>query len=191
MLFFLSLVASAQVRDSARVDQTDTQEQLLSYRYVNASSLTLRALPSAAAQALARLDGASRLLLVEERADGWSQVQVQDYLGYVKSEYLVEEQDQVTAETVDWEIVEVAGGQAYTKVSTVESPRVVAGHPATRPVSSKHSRGPKAYICNNGRTEVYHNSEDCSAMRRCTYQTKIATTSEARNSGLRECMKCF
>jgi hypothetical protein len=191
LLFVLSLVASAQVRDSARVDQPDTQGQALSYRYVNASSLTLRALPSAAAQALAHLDGASRLQLVEERADGWSQVQVQDYLGYVKSEYLVEEQDQVTAETVDWELVEAAGGQAYTRVSTVESPRAVTAYPATRRVVTKQSSGPKVYICNNGRTEVYHNSEDCSAMRRCTYQTKVATTSEARDSGLRECMKCF
>jgi hypothetical protein len=35
--------------------------------------------------------------------------------------------------------------------------------------------GPKVYICGNSRTEVYHSSEDCAAMRCCTYQTLIMT----------------
>lgn len=195
LLFFLPFLASAQVRDSASANSLPTQGQTVSYRFVNASSLTLRAFPTAAAQALARIEGASRLQLIEQRTDGWSHVQVQDYVGYVKSDYLVEDQDQITAETVDWDLVQAAGGEAYTNVIAVE-PAPVAGRtavtqPATRRVAPKQSSGPKVYICNNGRTEVYHNSEDCSAMRRCTYQTKVATTGEARGLGLRECMKCF
>jgi hypothetical protein len=45
-----------------------------------------------------------------------------------------------------------------------------------RMVAPKPSGGPKVYICNNGRTEVYHRSENCSAMNRCTYATKVAST---------------
>jgi hypothetical protein len=50
--------------------------------------------------------------------------------------------------------------------------------------------GPKVYICGSGRTEGYHSSEDCAAMRRCTYQKVVMTEREAQASELRGCMKC-
>jgi hypothetical protein len=36
--------------------------------------------------------GASRVQFMQERPDGWSQVQVDGHTGYVRSDYLVEEQ---------------------------------------------------------------------------------------------------
>lgn len=193
LLCLLPFALSAQVVDTTT--QAESQEQITAYRYVNASSLTLRALPSASALALAKIDGASRVTVLTERPDGWSKVQIDEHLGYVKSEYLVTEQQDVTAESVDWSLVEAAGGAAYTNVSAVDARAAVAqvavARPVVRKAAPKASAGPKVYICNNGRTEVYHSSEDCSAMRRCTYTTKVASTGEARGLGLRECMKCY
>ena len=123
--------------------------------------------------------------VLAERADGWSQVQLANQTGYVRSDYLVEDQQQVTAE-IDWASVEAAGGNTYSSLSA--APRLT---PATHKASPKVAAGPKVYICGNGRTEVYHSSENCSAMRRCTYQTLVMTQREAQASGLRGCMKCY
>ncbi|MGI4823652.1 MAG: hypothetical protein ACRYFV_20775 [Janthinobacterium lividum] len=166
-------------------DSLPQAETGLAYRYVNATSLTLRTRPDAAAAASAVIAGASRVQLVEERADGWSQVQVAEHTGYVRSNYLVEEQQLVTAE-VDWASVEAAGGSTYNSLDAV--PRLT---PTTHKASPKIAAGPKVYICGNGRTQVYHSSEDCAAMRRCTYQTLVMTQREAQTSGLRGCMKCY
>jgi len=154
-------------------------------RYVNATSLTLRTRPDAAAAATALIAGASRVHLVQERADGWSQVQVDQHTGYVRSDYLVEEQNLVTAD-VDWASVEAAGGSAYSSTSQPPHPT-----PASHKPSPKIATGPKVYICGNGRTQVYHSSEDCAAMRRCTYQTILMSQREAQAAGLRGCMKCY
>ncbi|MBX0293124.1 SH3 domain-containing protein [Hymenobacter sp. HSC-4F20] len=191
LLYLLPFALCAQVVDTTA--QVAPQEQTIAYRYVNASSLTLRALPSASAVALAKIDGAGRVTVLAERPDGWSKVQVDTYLGFVKSEYLVAQQQDVTAETIDWSSVEASGGEAYAQVSAVDvrAPQVTLARPVVRKAAPKASAGPRVYICNNGRTEVYHSSEDCSAMRRCTYTTKVASTGEARGLGLRECMKCY
>lgn len=193
LLWLLPFSLPAQIADTTALEVSS--EQVQSYRYVNASALTLRALPSASALALAKIDGASRLTVLTDRPDGWSKVQIDEYLGYVKSEYLVEQQQDVTAESVDWSLVEAAGGADYMNVSPVEMAPVSTRPAVTRSVARKptqqRSSGPKVYICNNGRTEVYHSSESCSAMNRCTYATKVASTSEARGSGLRECRKCY
>lgn len=183
LTFLLPLWSSAQT--AAPTDSLTQTKIGLAYRYVNATSLTLRTRPDAAATASATIAGASRVQLVQERADGWSQVQAGAFIGYVRADYLVEEQDQVTA-AVDWASIEGAGGTAYLSLSA-------APHPAsstTHKVSPKVAAGPKVYICGNGRTEVYHNSESCSAMRRCTYQTLVMSQREAQASGLRGCMKC-
>jgi hypothetical protein len=193
LLCLLPFALSAQVADT--IAQEASSEQSQPYRYVNASSLTLRALPSATALALAKIDGASRVTVLTERPDGWSKVQINEYLGYVKTEYLVEQQEDVTAESVDWSLVEAAGGSDYTNVSAVEIraalSQATVARPAVRRAAPRAAAGPKVYICNNGRTEVYHSSESCSAMNRCTYATKVASTGEARGLGLRECMKCY
>lgn len=193
LLCLLPFALSAQVADT--IAQEAGSEQSQPYRYINASSLTLRALPSASALALAKIDGASRVTVLTERPDGWSKVQIDEYLGYVKSEYLVEQQEDVTAESVDWSLVEAAGGADYMNVSPVEArgavSQVTVTRPAVRRAAPRASAVPKVYICNNSRTEVYHSSESCSAMNRCTYATKVASTGEARGLGLRECMKCF
>jgi hypothetical protein len=123
--------------------------------------------------------------LVEERADGWSQVQVAEHTGYVRSDYLVEEQQLVTAE-VDWASVEEAGGSTYSSLAVAPRPG-----PVSHKASLKIAAGPKVYIYGNGRTEVYHRNDDCAAMRRCTYQTLVMTQLEAQASGLRGCMKCY
>ncbi|AHJ95291.1 SH3 domain-containing protein [Hymenobacter swuensis] len=186
LLCLLPFALSAQEADTTA--QVELQEQAQPYRYVNASSLTLRALPSAYALALAKIDGASRVTVLTERPDGWSKVQIEEHLGYVKSEYLVEQQQDVTAESVDWSLVEAAGGADYTNVSAVEVraalPQAAAARPAARRTTPRASAGPKVYICNNGRTEVYHSSESCSATNRCTYATKVNGTGEARGLGL-------
>jgi hypothetical protein len=178
----LPLWSTAQTSPAEGTSQTETG---LAYRYVNATSLTLRARPEATSAASALIAGASRVQLVQERPDGWSQVQVDGLAGYVRSDYLVEEQDQVTAE-VNWPDVEAAGGSTYSSTSAAPHPT-----PASHKASPKLATGPKVYICGNGRTEVYHSSEDCSAMRRCTYQTLVMSQREAQASGLRGCMKCY
>jgi len=165
-------------------DSLTQVETGVTYRYVNATSLTLRARPDAAAPASALIAGASRVQLMQERPDSWSQVQVDGHVGYVRSDYLAEKQDEVTAD-VDWASVEAAGGSTYSSTSLAPRPT-----PASHRASPKVATGPKVYICGNGRTEVYHSSENCSAMRRCTYQTLVMSQREAQASGLRGCMKC-
>jgi hypothetical protein len=193
LICLLPFTLSAQLADSAA--QEVTQAIPSTSRYVNASSLILRSLPTGSAVALAKIDGASRVELLDERADGWSKVQINEHLGYVKSEYLVEQQQDVSAETVDWPRVETAGGADYISVNPVYAAATVPQAPtariATRKAAPRQSNGPKVYICNNGRTEVYHSSESCSAMNRCTYATRVTSAGEARASGLRECMKCY
>jgi uncharacterized protein YgiM (DUF1202 family) len=184
LTFLLPLWSSAQTAPSPADSLTQTETGLF-YRYVNATSLTLRTRPDAAASASAVIAGASRVQLVAERADGWSQVQVAEHSGYVRSDYLVEEQNQVTAQ-VDWASIEAAGGSTYSSPSPAPRPT-----PASHKASQKIAVGPKVYICGNGRTEVYHSSEGCSAMGRCTYQTLVMTQREAQASGLRGCIKCY
>ncbi|MDO4356742.1 MAG: SpoIID/LytB domain-containing protein [Clostridia bacterium] len=52
------------------------------------SSLNLRAQPSTEAEILAALINRSRLIVVEQRADGWSHVRTAVAEGYVRTEYL-------------------------------------------------------------------------------------------------------
>jgi len=49
---------------------------------VKATLPTLRTLPDASSAATARIAGGSRVLVLHERSDGWSQVQVTIYTGY-------------------------------------------------------------------------------------------------------------
>ncbi len=169
-------VTHAQTPDSTSIQRSSP------YRYVNATSLKLRIQPDATAMASAVIAGASRVQLLEEAEDGWSQIQVSAVVGYVSSEYLVEQQKQVSAD-VDWEIINAAGGATYSRLVPAASPY--------RKVVPKPAAGPKVYICGNGRTEVYHSSSDCAAMRRGAYQTLVMSQREAQASGLRGCMKCY
>ena len=184
LLLFACLLPLWSPAQTIPADSLPQTEAGLAYRYVNATSLTLRVRPDATATASAIIAGASRVQLMQERPDGWSQVQVDEHTGYVRSDYLVEEQQQVTAD-VDWAGVEAAGGSTYSSTSAAPLPT-----PASHKASPKIATGPKVYICGNGRTEVYHSSEDCAAMRRCTYQTLVMSQREAQASGLRGCMKC-
>lgn len=189
-LFPLTLAAqvadsSAQIADSSA--QQVTRELPIPFqhtKYVNASSLMLRASPTATGRPLATIAGASLVEVLTTRFDGWSQVRVGGRTGYVKSDYLVVDQEEVRAE-IDWEQVEQAGGLSYASVIPIAVPT-----PTKRGVT-KQAISPKVYICNNGRTVVYHNSEGCSAMRRCTYVARVVTARDAREEGLRECMKCY
>jgi hypothetical protein len=189
---FLPTWGFAQVAPADSLSQAPTLKQAptSAYRYVNATSLTLRASPAASAAASATIAGASRVQLLQERIDGWSHVQVAQALGYVKSDYLVETQEAVTAD-VDWTEIAAAGGEAYSNIAPPSPSTGVPTHSATiRRVAPKMTTGPKVYICGNGRTEVYHSTESCAAMRRCTYQTLVMSQREAQASGLRGCMKC-
>jgi hypothetical protein len=47
------------------------------------------------------------------------------------------------------------------------------------------------YICNNGKTEVYHVSKDCSSVKRCTHEIKEVSETDAINKyQLRKCKTC-
>ena len=132
--------------------------------------------------------------VLDTRADGWSKVEAQDYTAYVKSSYLVDDQQEVTAETIDWDVVQGNGGTDYLSIAAVEATPAAYStttHAPVRKAIPKVAASPKVYICGNGRTEVYHSSEGCSAMRRCTYQTLVMSESQACSSGLRGCMKCY
>jgi hypothetical protein len=189
---FLPTCGFAQVAPADSLSQTPTLEQAptSAYRYVNATSLTLRVSPAASAAASATIAGASRVQLLQERIDGWSHVQVAQVIGYVKSDYLVETQEAVTAD-VDWTEIAAAGEETYSSLSSLAaSTGAPARSATTHRVAPKMTTGPKVYICGNGRTEVYHSTESCAAMRRCTYQTLVMSQREAQASGLRGCMKC-
>ena len=58
--------------------------------------------------------------------------------------------------------------------------------PGTTPILS-----PAVYMCDNGRTIVYHSNTGCPAMQRCTHQVRVLSVSEAKTSGHRECLKCY
>ncbi|UOR07422.1 hypothetical protein MUN82_10055 [Hymenobacter aerilatus] len=57
--------------------------------------------------------------------------------------------------------------------------------------SGIEARAATVYICNNGKTAVYHSGMDCSAMKRCTHETVTTTEAKAQGAGKRRCMKCF
>ncbi len=44
-----------------------------------------------------------------------------------------------------------------------------------------------AYVCGNGKTEVYHLKKTCQGMKRCTHEILQTTVSEAKKDGLRMC----
>jgi len=181
---FVSAQYSASTTAAAPAQTADSL-----YQYVNATSLTLRTLPNASSAATARIAGGSRVLVLHEGSDGWSQVQVAAYTGYVKAEYLIDEQTDITAE-IDWTSVSLDGGYRYASVAPVSAATGSPTRPTAYKAAPKVAAGPKVYICGNGRTEVYHTTEGCSAMRRCTYQTLTMSESQARSTGLRGCMKC-
>jgi hypothetical protein len=189
---FLPTWGFAQVAPADSLSQAPTLEQIptSAYRYVNATSLILRASPVSTAGASATIVGASRVQLLQERTDGWSHVQVAQALGYVKSNYLVETQEAVTAD-VNWTEIAAAGGEAYSNIAPLAPSTGAPTHSAKpRRVAPKMTTGPKVYVCGNGRTEVYHSTQSCAAMRRCTYQILVMNQREAQASGLRSCMKC-
>ncbi|OUJ74662.1 SH3 domain-containing protein [Hymenobacter crusticola] len=117
LLCLLPFTVPAQQADQA--DLVLATQSTLPYRYVNASSLTVRTQPNATSPAIAKLGGASRVQVRDVRSDGWSEIQAQNYTGYVKSSYLVEDQHGVTTETVDWDMVQAFGGTNYTNVTPV------------------------------------------------------------------------
>lgn len=95
-----------------------------------------------------------------------------------------------------------AGNEPATVVAVGSKPKATASPPkvgkqplvaaSAKPAPRRaQTNGPKAYICNNGRTEVYHSSEGCSAMNRCTYATRVVPAETARAEGLRACLKCY
>ena len=53
-----------------------------------ASSLNLRAAPNTDSEILATMINRSRLIVSEQRADGWSRVRTAVAEGYVRTEYL-------------------------------------------------------------------------------------------------------
>jgi hypothetical protein len=47
------------------------------------------------------------------------------------------------------------------------------------------------YVCNNGKTEVYHVNKNCSALKRCSHEIKEVSESDAINKRqLRKCKTC-
>lgn len=46
------------------------------------------------------------------------------------------------------------------------------------------------YVCENGRTEVYHGYQ-CRGLSRCTHSVSTITVSQAQNRGLRPCKFCY
>ncbi len=49
------------------------------------------------------------------------------------------------------------------------------------------SEDTNVYICDNGKTEVYHLDKNCSALRKCTHGVKPLKLSEAKAKKLRLC----
>lgn len=43
------------------------------------------------------------------------------------------------------------------------------------------------YMCNNGKTEVYHIDYECRAMKKCTHDIVELTLVQAKKKGLRLC----
>lgn len=82
-------------------------------------------------------------------------------------------------------------------VATANS-HTVAQAPAHH-YARRHRTAPRAapaqsqavYLCDNGKTVVYHSSTDCPAMRRCTHLVRPLSVSEATATGHRKCMKCY
>lgn len=46
------------------------------------------------------------------------------------------------------------------------------------------------YVCDNGKTEVYHTDVNCYSLHKCHHGTLTVTLTEARQMGLRKCRKC-
>jgi hypothetical protein len=46
------------------------------------------------------------------------------------------------------------------------------------------------YVCNNGKTLVYHVSSGCAALGRCRSGVSKLSISEAKSSNLRVCKRC-
>lgn len=58
-------------------------------------------------------------------------------------------------------------------------------------VKAVHPKASTVYICNNGKTQVYHVNKNCSALKRCTHEIKEVSESDAINKWkLRKCKTC-
>lgn len=47
------------------------------------------------------------------------------------------------------------------------------------------------YICTGPQSEVYHRTEDCAGLSRCSGETKSITISKAKEIGRRPCKICL
>ena len=54
-------------------------------------------------------------------------------------------------------------------------------------VSFMPSGDQTVYICNNGKTEVYHVNSSCYSLKRCTHEIIKMYESEAKAKGKRQC----
>jgi len=54
----------------------------------------------------------------------------------------------------------------------------------------KAAKPDMVYICDNGKTEVYHTSKDCKAILKCKHDIKEMTLADAKKKGLRKCKLC-
>lgn len=48
----------------------------------------------------------------------------------------------------------------------------------------------QVFVCMNGSTSVYHVSEKCGALNRCSHKIKKMSVPEAKEKGLRACRVC-
>jgi hypothetical protein len=55
------------------------------------------------------------------------------------------------------------------------------------PILTSTSASGSVYICNNGRTAVFHTDDGCPALNRCTAQRLEVSISQAKSRGLRVC----
>jgi hypothetical protein len=79
-------------------------------------------------------------------------------------------------------------------LSLVSSAQTVRPHHQTaaqRTPTAQLPTTPKVYVCGGGSAYVYHSSEGCAGLNRCSHGVSAVTVAEAEGMGRRPCKKCY
>lgn len=156
------------------------------YKYVNASSLNLRALPSPSGTVLVAVPAASRVEVLEAGGD-WHRVRVQGLVGYLSAAYLVDRQEEVALASAQ---ARTASSQSASAAATGGSTGSTDSSPTARPAVTTKGKSGSVYYCASGNTVKYHRSSGCRGLSRCGASIDPIPLSEARQY-MDPCKICY
>lgn len=172
-----SLVAVA-ARQQALTDSLAlvAEAEASPYRFVNATKLNLRSSPSTTSTAQVAVRLGSSVEVLKRLANGWWNVSVEGYEGYLRSEYLVSSIQNITVP-----------GANLTELAECENCSFVERIPILPQARGKR----RIYICGGQYAYAYHATNSCSGLNNCRGGVYYTTEGKAQNMGRTPCGRCF